>query len=103
MARQQQWTKEERRELLCAQEESGLSATAFAEAAGLPRSTLTSWRRRLAEREAGPGFVRVVAAAPVAGAADAWAEVVVGDAVVRVGPGVDEALLARVVRVVRSC
>jgi hypothetical protein len=46
MARQQQWTKEERRGLLWAEEERGQSATAFAEAAGLPRSTLTSWRRR---------------------------------------------------------
>ena len=104
MARRRQWSESERRQLLAAQAESGLSVWGFAAAAGVPYTTLRSWRRRSAAPvrfipvELEPG----VPADPGSGAAGG-VEVVVGDAVVRVVPETDDALLARVVRVLRSC
>jgi hypothetical protein len=76
---------------------SGGSLKAFAEAAGVPYSTLAYWRQR-GEVADPPRFVPVEVArggGPL--------EVVVGAVVVRVAPDFDEAHLVRVVRSLRAC
>lgn len=112
MARtRRRWSERERRELLAVQAESGLSLWGFAAAAGVPYTTLVSWRQRAAAR---PRFVPVevesagppLPSGPAHPAGDGGVhcvEVVVGDVVVRIGTQTDDALLARVVRVLRTC
>lgn len=76
---------------------------------GLTPQQVFTWRRvarRAAEAAAVPAFVpAVVAAGDTGEATDAPAgriEIVLGAAVVRVPPGVDEATLARVLRAMRA-
>ena len=100
MASRRRWSEEERRGLLAAQAESGLSLWAFARESGLPYPTLAYWRRRGVRPTPRLVPVEVVRDAVARGAP---LEVVVGDVVVRVGCDVDDALLVRVVRALRSC
>ena len=73
---------------------------------GLHRNQLYMWRRALRSTviaDAGvplPDFVPVVAAAHAV-STTAMIEIVVGDAVLRVGPGVDLALLGKIIGVVK--
>lgn len=97
MGRERRWGEEKRRELMAAFRRSGVSLKAFAEAAGVPYSTMTYWRK-MGESADPPRFVPVEVAregAPI--------EVVVGAVVVRVAPDFDEAHLVRVVRSLRAC
>lgn len=98
MARRQRWSEDERRELLAACADSGLSVKAFAAAAGVPYTTLVYWKRRVAAGSSAR-FVPV----EIARREDAKIDVVVGDVVVRVDADFDEALLIRVVRTLRAC
>jgi transposase-like protein len=93
------WSGEERRQLLAAQEESGLSLWAFARESGIPYTTLAHWKRSVA---GGPRLVPVEVVQE-AEPRHAVLEVVVGGVVVRVPRDAEEALLARVVRVLRAC
>ena len=57
------WTSDEAREVLAAQEASGLSVAAFAAQAGLQAQRLYVWRRQLAAEGGGaPAFVEVTSA-----------------------------------------
>ena len=47
MANSIQWSERERRDLLAAWKASGLSRTAFAADAAVPRSTFSAWTRRV--------------------------------------------------------
>jgi len=97
MGRERRWGDAKRRELLAAFRRSGGSLKAFAEAAGVPYSTMAYWRQR-GEVADPPRFVPVEVArecGPI--------EVVVGAVVVRVGADFDEAHLQRVVRSLRAC
>jgi transposase len=73
---------------------------------GLHRNQLYMWRRALRSTvvaNAGfplPDFVPVIAEAHAV-AATAMIEIVVGEAVLRVGPGVDLALLGEIIGVVK--
>jgi transposase len=92
------WSEEERRELLAACAQSGMSLWAFARESGVPYTTLAYWRRR-AVTAATPRLVPV----EIERREDAHVDVIVGDVVVRVGPDFDDALLVRVVRTLRAC
>lgn len=96
MGRERRWGEAKRRELLAAFERSGVSLKAFAEAAGIPYSTMVYWRQR---GEVG-GAPRLLA---VEVARDSVLEVRVGGATVRVEAGFDAEHLARVVRALRAC
>ncbi len=98
MARRQRWSGLERREMLAACEESGLSAKAFAASAGVPYTTLVYWKRRAAA-ESSARFVPV----EIERREVARIDVVVGDIVLRVAHDFDEAHLVRVVRALRAC
>lgn len=100
MARRQRWTDEERRELLAGFAESGLGVKAFADAAGVPHSTLAYWLRRRGESAEPPRFLAVEVEGP---RACGGAEVVFGEVVVRWGGEVDEGQLVRIVRALRAC
>lgn len=93
-----QYTVEERRSILRALEQSGLSATKFAASRGMPESTLQRWRQRQRKEPVAAitpvDFVRLVPAAPrVAGRV----VVEVGSARILVEPGFDAVLLREVV------
>ena len=90
------WTEQQMRELLREQEKSGESLRAFAAAAEIPYSTLSCWRSRL-QRDETPRFVPVRVQDE-----DPRVEIVVGDAVVRVGGG-DAGAVARLVRAIAAC
>ena len=98
MARRR-WSESERREILAAQEESGLSAWSFARAAGVPYTTLAYWKRHAGAGEGTARFVPV----EIERESVALVELVVGDVVVRVGADFDDAHLVRVVRALRAC
>lgn len=97
MGRERRWGDAKRRELLAAFRRSGVSLKAFAEAAGVPYSTMVYWRQR--GEVADPLQFVPVEVAP----AGTPLEVVVGGVVVRVGADFDEAHLLRVVRSLRAC
>jgi transposase len=99
MARQRRWSEDERREVLAAFADSGLSLWAFARAADVPYTTLAHWRR---VRNSAPRLVPVEVEQPPE-PQRAGLEVVFGDVVVRVGAETDDALLVRVVRALRAC
>lgn len=96
MARRR-WSASEMRELLREQERSGLSLRAFAEAAGVPYTTLSWWRAQLRE-EVVPRLVPV----SVEERGGISVEIVLGDVVVRVADG-DEDAVARLVRALATC
>jgi hypothetical protein len=85
------------RELLREQERQGVSLKAFAESAGIPYTTMSWWRSRLAHEDV-PRFVPVRVREESTGV-----EIVVGDVVVRVPAGAEAAATARLVRAIASC
>lgn len=97
------WTGADREAVLAAWTACGLSAAAFAPEAGVSSSTLRRWRALARAAEAAPRLVPVVLGADDRHAEPGRVEIVIGDAVVRVAPGFDEALLLRVVRALRAC
>jgi len=100
MAGRRRWSEAERRDLLAVQAVSGVSLWAFARESGVPYTTLAHWKRRGC---AAPRLVPVEIAQAAVPCGAAALEVVVGDVVVRVPREVDDALLARVVRILRAC
>ena len=105
--RRDPWSEAEAREALAAASRSGLSLAAFARRHGLSDRNLYWWHMRICAHpdvHTGPlSFVPVVPLrAPAPPRAVAPLEVVVGPAVVRVGPDFCEETLARVVGVLRS-
>lgn len=115
MAIRRQWSEEERRGLLAAHAQSGVSLWTFAQTAGIGYTTIARWKERGDGRDAAPRLLPVQIEQPVAPtsptsptspAATTGAravEVVVGDAVVRLGADFDDAVLLRVMRVLRAC
>ena len=110
--RRTRWAEREMTALLGAQAASGLSLKAFAEREGVPYTTMSWWRGRLARSES-PQFVELDRgserigetagdAAPGPASHRAAIEIVAGDVVVRV-PGGDEAAVVRLVRALRTC
>ena len=97
MSGRTRWSEDERRALLAAQAQSGKSLWAFARESGVAYTTLLHWRKR--ESAASPRLVPV----EIERRGDGHVDVVVGDVVVRVVADVDDALLVRVVRALRSC
>ena len=105
--RRDPWSEAEAREALAAASRSGLSLSAFSRKHGLSDRTLYWWHMRIRTHQdlhTGPlSFVPVVPLrAPAPPRAVAPLEVVVGPAVVRVGPDFCEDTLARVVGVLRG-
>lgn len=110
--RRTRWTGSEMRALLDAQEASGLSLKAFAEREGVPYTTMSWWRGRLAGAESprfvpvefGPGAGGGTATGAVSGPPSQGAaiEIVAGDVVVRVLGG-DEDAVVRLVQALRTC
>ena len=106
-------TAEDRARILADWMASGLSAPAFAPQIGVTAHTLYAWRRR-ARADEGPSaharFAELVVrrsaddAMPVTGERepDGRIEIVVGEAVVRVGATFDDDHLRRVLDVVRA-
>ena len=97
MASRRRWSGDERRALLAAHEQSGMSVWAFARESGVPYTTLLHWKR--AETSSAPRLLPV----EVDRRGDAHVDVIVGDVVVRVAADFDEALLVRVVTALRAC
>lgn len=98
---------EDRDRFLAEWQTTGVSASEFAPRVGVTAHTLYAWRRRsraAAQDVATTGFAEVVVRSSPASAADDSAsrvEIVIGDALVRVGPAFDDAQLRRVLDVVR--
>ena len=109
MANSIQWSERERRDLLAAWKASGLSRTAFAADAAVPRSTFSAWTRRGAHAATATEPASVAAARPqfvaveLAAGTVSHIEVHVGHAVIRVPADFDDAHLARVVRALAAC
>lgn len=102
--RRDPWSEGEAREALAAASRSGLTLAAYARRHGLSDRQLYWWHRRICAHpdvHTGPlSFVPVVPFRPqMTSPAVAPLEVVVGPAVVRVGPDFCEETLARVVGV----
>lgn len=114
MSQRRRFTNEDRGRILGEWTASGLSGPKFAEIAGTSVHTLYLWRRRAKAhaaahpsagcgRELARGAFAEVVLRPAAGPAfHAPIEIVVADAVVRVGAGFDDHQLRRVLDVVRS-
>lgn len=103
MAGRRRWSEDERRAVLAAHEDSGLSLWAFARAAEIPYTTLVHWRSR-GEAEGAPRLVPVEVASDGGGdGGDVVVELAARGVVVRVREDADEALLTRVVRALRAC
>lgn len=103
------WTVMEGRAVMRAMQATGASVAAFAAEHGLHVERLRRWRKRVGKgavvRSGGtPKTLRipVVPVAVVGGAAVKF-EVVIGDVVVRVPAGFDEAALRRLLVVVAAC
>ena len=112
MAIRRQWSEEEQRGLLAAHAQSGVSLWTFAQTAGIGYTTIARWKERGDGRDAAPRLLPVQIEQPVAPTSPAASaattgaravEVVVGDAVVRLGADFDDAVLLRVMRVLRAC
>lgn len=104
--RRDPWSEAEAREVISAASRSGLSLAAFARKHGLSDRTLYWWHMRICSHpdlHTGPlSFVPVVPSRPQPPVFAGPLEVVVGPAVVRVGPDFCEDTLARLVGVLRN-
>lgn len=103
------WPEEAKARIVAEAFAPGAVVSEVARRHGLTPQQVFTWRRvarRAAEAEAGPAFVpAIVASGEAGGPAEAPTgriEIVLGAAVVRVPPGVDEATLARVLRAVKA-
>jgi transposase len=105
--RRRHWSAAEKAAIVAESLAPGAVASAIALRHGLHRNQLYAWRRELrsmAVADAGvpvPDFVPVVAESHAASGAAAI-EIAMGGALVRVGSGVDLALLGEVLRLVRA-
>ena len=108
MAARHRFSPEERDRFLAEWQATGVSAAEFAPRAGVTAHTLYAWRRRVraaAQEVATSRFAEVVvrsSPASAAGGSPARIEIVVGDALVRVGAAFDDAQLRRVLDVLRT-
>ena len=108
MAARQGISPEERNRFLAEWQASGLSAKEFAPRAGVTPHTLYAWRRRArttTNQAEPPRFAEVVVRSSPAPAIDrsvSGLEIAIGEAVVRVGAGFDDAVLRRVLDVLRA-
>ena len=103
--RRDPWSEAEAREALSAASRSGLSLSAFARRHGLSDRTLYWWHMRIRTHpDVHTGALAFVPVTPARAATTDTAalEVVVGPAVVRVGPDFCEDTLARLVGVLRG-
>lgn len=115
MATRRRWSEDQRREAMAAHAQSGVSLWAFAKTAGIGYTTLTHWRDReragsatrlvpvQIEEPSAPASMAAPAAPGVAATRGSTLDVIVGGAVVRVGADFDDAVLLRVMRVLRAC
>jgi transposase-like protein len=104
MATRRRWSERERRELLAVHAESGLSLSAFAREFGVPLSTIARWRRaRGASHSAAVPRLLPVEVVDGPALARSAIEAFAGGVTVRVPAEADDALLARIVRALRSC
>jgi transposase len=106
MPRRRRWSAAEKAAIVAESLAPGAVASVVALRHGLHRNQLYAWRRELRSMAGadagvpGPDFVPVVAESRAASGAAAL-EIVIGDALVRVGSGVDLALLGAVLRLMR--
>ena len=114
--RSREWNREEGRNHLEEQAESGLTVRAYCLAKGLKEWTFYNWRRRLevearcvaepdvvGEGSARPAFTELVVPSSGSRLAPWMTEVVLrGERCLRVGPGFDEETLRRLVTVLES-
>jgi transposase len=104
--RRRRWSTAEKAAIVAESFAPGAVTSEIALRYGLHRNQLYMWRRALRSTvvaNAGfplPDFVPVIADAHAV-TATAMIEIVVGDAVLRVGPGVDLALLGEIIAVVK--
>ena len=94
------WTETEARAIVEAQRRSGLSLAAFARRHRMSAQRLYAWRRRLAVAVA-PRFLPVTLK-PTAPEVSPVTILLRGGRMVRVTPGVDDQILAQVVRVLEA-
>lgn len=105
--RRRRWSTAEKAAIVAESFAPGAVTSEIALRYGLPRNQLYMWRRALRSivvADAGvppPDFVPVIAESRAV-SATAMIEIVVGDAVLRVGPGVDLALLGKVIGVLKA-
>ncbi len=97
------WTEQDAREVLAAQESSGVGVAAFAAEHGLDPQRLYSWRRRVAAGDRITFREVVVPAAGVASQAAPFEVVLATGLVVRVPAMFDAVALGRLLEVVRAC
>ena len=107
MAIRRRWSVEQRHGAMAAHAQSGVSLWAFAKTSGIGYTTLTHWRD-LARAGAAPRLVPVKIAEPkratlTTATSGSAVEVLVGGAVVRVSADFNDAVLLRVMRVLRAC
>src|SRR5215471_17274492 len=114
--RRRKWTAEQKARIVAESDSGGESICAVARRHGLTPQQLFGWRRQLRRRaEAESAAGDAAFASVIVEGAQAFAdlpmtrpggspviEVVIGDATVRVSPGIDPASLAAVLRVVRA-
>jgi transposase len=105
--RRRRWSTADKAAIVAESLAPGAVASTIALRHGLHRNQLYAWRRELrsaAVADAGvplPDFVPVIAE-PRAVSTTAMIEIAVGDAVLRVGPGVDLALLGKIIGVLKA-
>jgi transposase len=102
--RRRRWSAEEKAAMVAASLAPGAVARQVAVRYGVHPNQLYAWRRELAS-VVGAGFVPVTLAQPSGGgrsAMGAAVEIALGEAVVRVTPGVEMGFLSAVLRAVKS-
>lgn len=116
--RRRAWTAEQKAQIVAESYQDGETVSAVARRHGLTPQQLFGWRRQVRQRadretgESGPAFTPVVVEpyrahpdAPIAPAGPGRSrvvEIVIGAATVRVPPGIDAVMLARVLRALRA-
>ena len=107
--RRRRWSAEEKAAIVAESLAPGVVARSVALRHGIHANQLYAWRRELASARrttsegSAPSFAAVmVASEPAASGASGIVEIALGDAVVRVSPGVEMRFLRSVLRAVRS-
>jgi len=96
------WTEAEAQTILEAQRRSGQSLLAFARRHGIGSHRLYDWRRRLGGTGVAARFLPVTVKATAVEAPEAITILLRGGRAVRVTPGFDDQMLARVVEVLEG-
>jgi transposase len=103
--RRRRWSDAEKAAIVAESQAPGAEASEIALRYGLHRNQLYGWRRQFGSAaEDGipePAFVPVMAAPPADSGAAAI-EIAIGGAIVRVGGGVDIAVLGKVLRLLKA-